>query len=102
MISIGANGNRKAYGIKHYNLDTEVELIKLSPIKLAMGTTAFIIENSKHYMVNGSHEWKEVNPKGNNPGGGDIPDIDEEVIYDGGGVDDSTTGDDTIYEGGGV
>jgi hypothetical protein len=26
MISIGANGERIAYGIKHYNLDTEADL----------------------------------------------------------------------------
>ena len=102
MISIGANGNKKAYGIKHYNLDTEAELEKLSPITLTMGTTAFIIENSKRYMVNGSHEWKEIKFSSGSGGGGSTPDVNDEIIYDGGGVDDDTASDDTIYEGGGV
>ena len=29
MISIGSNGQRIAYGIKHYNLDSEADLKKL-------------------------------------------------------------------------
>lgn len=54
MISIGANGQRIAYGIKHYNVDTKAELDTLDITMEVMGTTAFVIENSKYYMLNGS------------------------------------------------
>lgn len=102
MINIARNGNKKAYGIKHYNLDTVEDLNSLDPSRLVMGTTAFIIDTSKYYMVNGSNEWKEINPKGGS--GGTTPGDDNEIIYDGGGVDDEIAGgdDDTIYEGGDV
>lgn len=99
MINIAANGNKKAYGIKHYNLDTVEELANLDPKYEIMGTTAFIINNSKYYMVNGSNEWTEIHPKGS---GSTTPDTDDEVIYDGGGVDGETSDDENIYEGGGV
>jgi hypothetical protein len=97
MINIARNGNKKAYGIKHYNLDTVEELNELNPQRQAMGTTAFIISTSQYYMVNGSGEWKEINPRG----GSTTPE--DEIIYDGGGVDNEGIEDDnSIYEGGDV
>ena len=93
MISIGANRNKKAYGIKHYNLDTEAELSQINVNREVMGTTAFIIETSQRYMLNGSKEWKKINS--NNSGGGSGND---DFVYDGGGVE----GDENIYDGGGV
>ena len=47
MITIGANGERIAYGIKHYNLDDESDLQKLPTTKEAMGCTCFVISTSK-------------------------------------------------------
>lgn len=91
MISIGANRNRKAYGIKHYNLDTEAELQTINTQREVMGTTAFVIETSQRYMINGSKEWKKITTSS----GGGSGSNDE--IYDGGGVE----GED-IYDGGGV
>jgi hypothetical protein len=55
-----------------------------------MGTTAFVIENSKYYMLNGQKQWKEINPFGSSAGGGgggDYPTPDDEIIYEGGGVE---------------
>ena len=107
MISIGANRNRKAYGIKHYNLDTESELSKINVNREVMGTTAFVIETSQRYMLNGSKEWKKINVATNGGGtggndfvydGGGVEN--DENIYDGGGVGNGS--DDNIYEGGGV
>lgn len=92
MISIGANRNRKAYGIKHYNLDTEAELQEINTSREVMGTTAFVIETSQRYMLNGSKEWKKISTPGS--GGGSSSD----EIYDGGGVE----GPEDIYDGGGV
>lgn len=96
MITIGANGKRIAYGIKHYNLDTEADLEKMSVQDKPMGCTCFVISTSKYYMLNGNLEWIEISPFGTNTttnggggSGGDIivpPSDDEEddIIYDGG------------------
>mgnify|MGYP003315882712 CR=1 FL=1 len=46
MITIGANRDKVAYGIKHYNIDTAAELTLIDTFNLTPGTTAFIIENS--------------------------------------------------------
>lgn len=94
MVSVGANRNRKAYGIKHYNLDTEDDLQKINVNREVMGTTAFVIDTSTSYMLNGSKEWKKISAAFN--GGGSGSGNDE--IYDGGGVE----GDENIYDGGGV
>ena len=67
-----------------------------------MGTTAFIIDSSKYYMVNGSGVWKQINPQTSSGGCGTTPDIDDEIIYEGGGVESDNVDDEVIYEGGGV
>lgn len=92
MITIGANGNKIAYGIKHYNLDTELDLINLPKEREQMGCTCFVISTSKYYMLNSALEWIEITPFGkvvsdnDNPGGGDTPGEDEStiIIYEGG------------------
>jgi hypothetical protein len=95
MITIGANGERIAYGIKHYNLDDESDLKKLPKAKELMGCTCFVIETSKYYMLNSRLKWVEISPfgkvisnNGGNNGDGDddnpeIPD-DDDIIYEGG------------------
>ena len=93
MISIGSNGEKIAYGIRHYNLDTEEDLKRLQKSKkMTMGCTCFIIENSKYYMLNGEQKWIEITPFGKmiSSEGGDIilpdnPEIpDDDIIYEGG------------------
>lgn len=92
MISIGSNGQKIAYGIKHYNLDTEADLKKLPVVNEKMGCTCFIIETSKYYMLNSNRKWIEITPFGKTvsegSGGGDIivpPDeSDDDIIYEGG------------------
>ena len=95
MITIGANGERIAYGIKHYNLDDESDLKKLPKAKELMGCTCFVIETSKYYMLNSRLKWVEISPfgkvisnKDGNDGDGyrdnpEIHDIDD-IIYEGG------------------
>ena len=101
MISIGANGKRISYGIKHYNLDTEEDLKNLPVNADTMGCTAFIISTSKYYMLNSSMVWVEIRPFGtaSNP----TPD-DDDIIYDGDVIvpDDQEDPDDVIYDGGEV
>lgn len=92
MITIGANGQKIAYGIKHYNLDTEADLEKLSKREEAMGSTCFIISTSKYYMLNGNNKWIEITPFGKpassgGGGGGDQPpedDPSDDIVYEGG------------------
>ena len=60
MITIGANGKRIAYGIKHYNLDTEEDLQNLPITNEFMGCTCFVISTSKYYMLNSNHKWVEI------------------------------------------
>lgn len=95
MITIGANGKKIHYGIKHYNLDTEADLVNLPKTDKYMGCTCFVISTSKYYMLNSDLEWIEIFPFGNGSnssgGGGDViippGDDDEElgdIIYDGG------------------
>lgn len=96
MITIGANGQRIAYGIRHYNLDDETDLQKLPTSKEQMGCTCFVISTSKYYMLNSKMKWIEITPFGkvmtSTGGGGDIinppeddrPEEDNDIIYDGG------------------
>jgi hypothetical protein len=95
MITIGSNGQKIAYGIKHYNLDTEADLVALQKRVEPMGSTCFVISTSKYYMLNSKLQWVEITPFGkvvsgsgdnDNPGGGDTPGEDEStiIIYEGG------------------
>lgn len=96
MITIGSNGRKIAYGIKHYNLDTEADLAELQTRTEPMGSTCFIISNSKYYMLNSKKQWVEITPfgkvmtsNGDDDGEGDdniivVPPENDDVIYDGG------------------
>ena len=80
MITIGANGHKIAYGIKHYNLDTEEDLNNLPKNREAMGCTCFVISTSKYYMLNSSLQWVEITPFGK----AISSEGDKEIIYEGG------------------
>lgn len=97
MVTIGANGERIAYGIKHYNLDDESDLQKLPTTKEAMGCTCFVISTSKYYMLNSKKKWVEITPFGKVIGSnsGFDTDVDQDGIPDS--VDPSI---DITYEGG--
>lgn len=92
MVTIGSNGQKIAYGIRHYNLDTEADLAKIQVSKEVMGCTCFIIETSKYYMLNSGKKWIEITPFGKATGGGGGGDTPVEP--------DEPTGDEIIYEGG--
>lgn len=96
MITIGANGQRIAYGIKHYNLDDEDDLMKLPTSRETMGCTCFVISTSKYYMLNSKMKWVEITPFGKviSSSGSDT-DVDGDGIPDS--IDPSI---DIIYEGG--
>lgn len=96
LVNIHSNGNRIAYGIKHFNLDIFSDLKKLNKDILTPGSTVFIIDTSRYYMLNGAHKWIEINPygmgssePGDGDGSGDGSTPDDENIYDGGSIDGS-------------
>lgn len=101
MITIHANGNRVQYGIKHFDLDTIDDLAGLNKELLTPGSTIFIIDTSKYFMLNGKKVWIEINPygMGNSSGGGsgdgegggsdEEPNPDDDLNYDGGSIDGS-------------
>ena len=93
MITIGANGERISYGIKHYNLDTEADLVNLPTTNEFMGCTCFVISTSKYYMLNSDREWVQITPFGKTTGSGNGG-------GDDGSDDDTTIPEDVVYEGG--
>lgn len=88
MITIGANGEKIAYGIKHYNLDTEEDLVNLPVKGERMGATCFVISTSKYYMLNSDYKWVQITPFGqpiNSSGGGNNGDSPSgDIVYEGG------------------
>ena len=103
MVNIGSNGNRIAYGIKHFNLDEVVDLVNLNTATLTPGSTAFVISTSTYYMLNGSKKWIEIKSIGGNNGSGGG--TDDDFIYDGGSIDGSDpedTDDKNVYDGGSI
>lgn len=90
MINIRANGNKLAYGIKHFVLDDRQDLDKINVYELPAGCTAFIIHTSKKYMLDSNYKWYEIKPSVDTGDGSD----------DGGGGSGGDTSDDIVYEGG--
>ena len=85
-VSIYSNSGIKNYGIKHFILDTQDDLTNI-PTTCKPGSTAFITETSKYYMLNNQNKWIEVNLSASNGGSsGNEIDINEgdTVIFNGG------------------
>ena len=59
MINTTSNSGHTAYGLKSFVIDTKKDLDHL-PIDVQMGSTAFCIEDSSVYMMNGSREWVKI------------------------------------------
>lgn len=59
MIITTSNSGHTAYGLKDYVIDRKADLEDL-PVDVPMGSTAFCIEDSSVYMINGFREWVEI------------------------------------------
>lgn len=59
MINLKSFAGRKAYNVKKYVVDSTADLSDL-PTTGQPGSTAFIIESSETYMLNGNQEWKKI------------------------------------------
>lgn len=85
MYTINSNSGKVAHGIKKYIVDTANDILELPTKDAAPGSLAFVIDNSNYYMLNHQGQWKKVNlSAGSGGGGGDTPDMPEDIIYDGG------------------
>ena len=56
MIKMTETNGNIQYNVNSYVCDTEEEVQKL-PLNASMGSTAFVIETSNLYMLNGQREW---------------------------------------------
>lgn len=87
--------NHVSYGTVIYTVDSASELSSV-PTDVTPGSTCFVIDESKTYILNGQGEWKVYSSGGGGGGGGGV---DESVITD---EYDSTStynvGDYVIYE----
>lgn len=59
MIKNVSTSGHTTYGIKEYVVDT-VNEIALLPISDPMGSSAFVIEGSHVFIMNGQKEWVEI------------------------------------------
>lgn len=95
MINIHSNNNQVAYGIQHFILDTLSDLQTLNKRQsLKPGSTIFVIDTSKYFMLNGQKSWIEINPYGmggssNSGSGGSGGSDSDDEIYNGGSIDGS-------------
>ncbi len=79
---IGQNG-KTAYGVKNYILDTIADLDNL-PVSGTPGSTAFVIEESKTYMLGNNEKWTAISSSsagsGSSQDGEEIEPISNEEI----------------------
>lgn len=90
MFNLVSTSGKQAYGVKEFALDKETDLSKIDVNDCALGSVAFIIENSTYYMLNGEKKWIKVNLAtggSSGGGGGDTPPSSDEIIYEGGDLD---------------
>lgn len=59
MVNIISVDGKPVYGLYEYVCDY-AEDYKTLPTNCAVGSRAFIIENSKVYMMNSSRKWVEI------------------------------------------
>lgn len=81
MYSITGNSGKVAYGVKHFTCDTKEDLNSLSLTEVIPGSKAFVIHESKSYMLDHNKEWQPITFGG---GGSTEPEYPDLVIYDGG------------------
>ena len=59
MIKIAESNDGIAYDINSYICDKETDVQDL-PVRVGMGSTAFVIETSEIYMLNGEKVWVKI------------------------------------------
>lgn len=91
MFAIRAEHGELKYGVYDLVYDTMDDFNKKTPHSgIQAGSTAFIIDTSKKYMLNNKGKWIEISvgSSSSSGGGGSTGGDDyDEVIYDGGNID---------------
>ena len=73
--SVSAQSGKIAYNVKHYTVDSMNCLKKLTT-SAAAGSTAFVVDSSRSFMLNNKRQWVEFLPNGSA--------ADSSIIWDGG------------------
>lgn len=83
MVNIISSGGRTMNGVFNYVVDDTSDVSTIDVNLCAVGSTVFVIETSKHYMLNSRKEWKsvELGSIGGSSGGAGGA---ETIIYEGG------------------
>ena len=68
MFSIQSNSNKIAYGIKKFVVDSITDINSL-PTNIAVGSEAFVIENSIKFMLNNKKQWVKISTASSESGG---------------------------------
>lgn len=55
-----ATGGRGVYNYDEFVVDTEADLKTIPVSQSNVGSTAFVIEGSRVFMLNSRKEWKEI------------------------------------------
>ena len=58
-VNIVSSSGHVTHGVKEFVVDTEAE-VQYCPRDCEPGSVAFVINNSKAFMLNSSKEWVEV------------------------------------------
>lgn len=58
MIQILKQNGEVPYGINEYVVDTKAEMFRISK-NVSMGSSVFVVEENKTYILNGKKEWVE-------------------------------------------
>lgn len=96
---------RGGYGPRKYIVDLTSDINELPTHGIPPGSIAFVIENSTHYMLNNQRKWTLIQFSSSSNGGsgggeGEGGDSFDEVIYDGGLLDDGNQLLEVVYDGG--
>ena len=84
-----SQAGKPVYNLKELVVDTYDDVATIRTADLAVGSTVFVIDTSKYYMLNTQKQWIKVNianGNGNTSGDNDNPDNKYEIVYDGGEV----------------
>ena len=58
-INIVSSSGHVTYGVQEFVVDTESE-VQYCPRDCATGSVAFVINNSKAFMLNSNKDWVEI------------------------------------------
>jgi hypothetical protein len=69
MVTVVSNRGKINYGWKEFVLDSAADIVTL-PTNCAIGSRAFVIADSTHFMLNSLGKWVEIQSGNNTPSGG--------------------------------